>query len=223
MTLYMVLNILIVLFPVLLSFDQKVYYFGKWPLVLLSLLPVSAAYIAWDHYATEKKHWGFNDRFVSSLRPLSIPVEEWLFFLTVPFSCLFILECVLAYFPAVPLGFSPFFSLTALLFFIPAYIFRKKAYTFLAFLTAGMITAILPLAAPGLGWDARHLVSLAVCFVPFGLFNGILTAKPVVTYNPEAVTNVRVGSIPIEDFFYNMAMIGFYFLSYTGLKRLAGG
>ncbi len=54
--------------------------------------------------------------------------------------------------------------------------------------------------------------------MPFLLINTVLTALPVVEYNPEAIFGFRVFTIPIEDFFYNYAMLSFYLLFYRAQK-----
>jgi hypothetical protein len=47
---------------------------------------------------------------------------------------------------------------------------------------------------------------------------GILTALPVVPYNPTAIWGPRFITIPLEDFFYNYSLLSFYLLVY----RMAG-
>lgn len=55
---------------------------------------------------------------------------------------------------------------------------------------------------------------MAVCYIPFGIFNGILTGIPVVEYNPQAILGWRLGTIPAEDFIYNFSYLGFVVLAY---------
>jgi hypothetical protein len=45
--------------------------------------------------------------------------------------------------------------------------------------------------------------------------NSVLTALPVVEYDSGAIWGLRVGTIPMEDFFYNYPMQSFYFI-FTG-------
>lgn len=51
--------------------------------------------------------------------------------------------------------------------------------------------------------------------------NGLLTAKPVVFYDPNNFSSVRLGTIPLEDFFYNLAMLLMTTVLYENfLKRM---
>jgi lycopene cyclase domain-containing protein len=98
MSLYLALDLLIVAFPLALSFDRKVGYFRKWPHVGLASVFVGVPFIAWDSLMTMHGAWGFTESYAGSLRIFSLPLGELGFFLAVPFSCLFIYETVGAYF-----------------------------------------------------------------------------------------------------------------------------
>jgi lycopene cyclase domain-containing protein len=51
-------------------------------------------------------------------------------------------------------------------------------------------------------------------FIGFLIFNYLLTSIPIVTYGSDAIWGIRVTTIPVEDFLYNISMLGFYFLVY---------
>jgi lycopene cyclase domain-containing protein len=65
----------------------------------------------------------------------------------------------------------------------------------------------------------QYWIWLAICYVPFLIINTVLTALPVVEYNSKAIWGLRVGTIPLEDFFYNYAMLSFYLLVYRIAKK----
>jgi Lycopene cyclase len=56
---------------------------------------VSSAYIGRDMVATHWGEWSFNAPYISGVRVVNLPLEEILFFITVPDACLFIYEAVL--------------------------------------------------------------------------------------------------------------------------------
>ncbi len=53
----------------------------------------------------------------------------------------------------------------------------------------------------------RYLRFIGFMTIGFLLCNGILTAVPVVTYNPSEMLDVRFFTIPIEDFVYGFALV----------------
>jgi hypothetical protein len=101
---------------------------------------VGIFFIAWDVFATSKGHWSFNSDYVNNLKLLGLPFEEILFFITVPYSCLFVFESVLHFLGDKKL-FSHrkwFFSIIGVLISLSAFGFYRKAYTFLAIFSVGV-------------------------------------------------------------------------------------
>ena len=46
------------------------------------------------------------------------------------------------------------------------------------------------------------------------VFNGYLTSRPVVTYNQARLSDVRLLTVPIEDFVYGLVLVGGVVLIY---------
>ena len=60
-----------------------------------AVLPVAAAFLAWDAVAIAAGVWTYDPRYVMGLRlPLRIPVEELVFFLVVPACGILTYSCV---------------------------------------------------------------------------------------------------------------------------------
>ena len=59
-----------------------------------------------------------------------------------------------------------------------------------------------------------YWIFISIMFMPFLMVNYFLTSLPVVTYNPEAFSNIRITTIPLEDFFYSFSMLSFNLLVY---------
>src|SRR6476661_3124834 len=97
---YLLINFLTILFPLLLSFDKKVHFYKRWRHLLPGLLITGTVFLVWDWYFTLKNVWSFNSQYIIGWNIMGLPIEEILFFITVPFSCVFIYECLQAYFPA---------------------------------------------------------------------------------------------------------------------------
>jgi lycopene cyclase domain-containing protein len=98
MNLYLWILVGIAAIPLLLSFDRKVHYVSRWPAVFAAAGVVGVVYIGWDILKTSAGVWDFVERHSGSLRIFGLPLPEILFFVVVPFSCLFIYEVVQVYF-----------------------------------------------------------------------------------------------------------------------------
>src|SRR5690606_24042831 len=75
-----------------LSFEHRIRYFSRWKQVLLASLAPAAIYIGWDILFTANGIWDFDDAKTAGQRLLGLPVEEWLWFFTIPFAVIFIHE-----------------------------------------------------------------------------------------------------------------------------------
>ena len=95
MSLYFWLDILSISVPLLVSFHPKIrlhhYWKSLFSAIALSMIP----FIIWDIYFTIHKYWGFNPDYLSQTYILHLPVEEWLFFICVPYACVFTHEALM--------------------------------------------------------------------------------------------------------------------------------
>lgn len=55
-------------------------------LLVLSIACAAAPFVVWDLWASHTGQWHFDSRQVIGLRLLGLPVEEWCFFLVIPFA-----------------------------------------------------------------------------------------------------------------------------------------
>lgn len=63
------------------------------PKALLSTLaPVVVVFAGWDLIAVHHGDWWYSERYILGLRLAALPLEEWLFFLVVPFCALLTYE-----------------------------------------------------------------------------------------------------------------------------------
>lgn len=60
----------------------------------LTLVPVVAAFVAWDVLATRHGSWGFAPEYTLGPGLFGLPVEEWLFFVVIPVCGLLTYEAV---------------------------------------------------------------------------------------------------------------------------------
>lgn len=220
---YLLINILIILVPLILSFEKNLKFYTKLPFYFFSVLIVSTAYIIWDSAATIRGDWGFNPEYLNGLYFFSLPIEEILFFITVPYSCIFIYETIGFYIKEKKLSFNKYaFILALIILLINAYAFKDQIYTMTVSFYAASFFLISILLFDKLILSRNFWITILITFVPFFIVNYILTSVPIVTYHSESIWNVRITTIPAEDFIYSFSMISLWILFYELGKTLLG-
>jgi lycopene cyclase domain-containing protein len=220
MSFYLALDLLIVAFPLALSFDRKVGYFRKWPYVGLAAVLVGAPFITWDSLMTISGAWSFSERYAGSLRIFSLPLGELGFFLAVPFSCLFIFEVVRAYSREHTLpGGRLAWAAAAAAIAAAAILLRSRLYSSTVLAATAVFLLLAVILTPSMLASRRFWLTIALAYVPFLIFNGLLTALPVVIYGEGAILGFRLGTIPVEDFLYSFSLLGLTILAYDLVRR----
>jgi len=132
---YLLINFLTILFPILLSFDSRVQFYKNWKFIFPGLIITGLVFLVWDHLFTILDVWSFNPDYVIGLYILNLPIEEILFFITVPFACIFIYECLYYYIKKDLLkGISRLISIMLIILSIVLLIaFYDRVYTLITF------------------------------------------------------------------------------------------
>lgn len=195
-----------------LSFDRKVHYYTAWRTLLPAVTIVALVFIIWDVVFTARGVWAFNETYLSGLFFLGLPVEEWLFFFTVPFACVFVYECLNAYIKKDLLAKAEKWITPLLIVFFLAIGAWKfwHMYTATTFILTGGFLLYHYLYLDG-SYRSRFYFAFIIISIPFLLVNGVLTGGftdlPVVLYNPAEYFGVRIGSVPVDDSAYNFLML----------------
>jgi len=205
---YLLLNLFTVLFPIALSFDKRVRFIKSWKFVFPAILITGLIFLFWDVLFTAKGVWSFNPRYITGLSILHLPLEEVLFFFTVPFACIFIYACLNYYFPwrlpnAIAVSVS---SVIALLSIALLIIYHDRVYTAVTFGLVLVLLVILQFILKA-NWLCEFYRAYLVALIPFYIINGVLTSVPIVIYNNAQNMAFRAGTIPFEDHFYLMALL----------------
>lgn len=90
MSLYAWLMLLSFIGPFILSFDKKVAFYKYWPGLFLGIGINALLFISWDYWFTYTGVWSFSDIYTFPQRLLMLPLEEWSFFIVVPYASVFI-------------------------------------------------------------------------------------------------------------------------------------
>lgn len=212
MSTYFYVHISIVTIPLLFSFDRRVHFYKKWKFALPAILIPGFVFVVWDIIFTSLEVWSFNDSHLSGIYMLNLPVEEVLFFFTVPYASLFTYETLKTYWPEInPVKVSKICTLLISFLLITVAVFSLgKIYTSITFLSLSLMLLFFQFVVRSTIMGRFYIAYLIIIF-PFTFFNGILTGSiiesPVVLYNDFENLGIRIFTIPIEDVFYGMLLI----------------
>jgi lycopene cyclase domain-containing protein len=211
-TLYLLLNIGSVSVPFLYSFHPRLKLHKRFLWIFISILLTMLIFIPWDVIFTMNGIWGFNDTYFLGVKLFSLPIEEWLFFICIPFACVFTHYALLLYFPNLKLNkitTKKISTVLILLLFTLAAINYDKWYTVINFGLAIPLTVLV--YKYNILLLQHFFLTFLVMLFPFFIVNGILTGSfiedQVVWYNNAENLGVRMGTIPVEDSVYAYTMI----------------
>jgi lycopene cyclase domain-containing protein len=220
MYVYLYLHIFTIFFPLLLSFDKKVAFYRNWPALFPAIFVNALIFVAWDIKFTAIGVWGFNEEYLTGIYLFNLPLEEVLFFVTVPYACVFIYDVLNAYITKDLL--QPYARVIALVLILALPLIAvfnvSRLYTSVTFI-ALTVLHLVHLRFFGTRYLGRFYLMYVVHLVPFLLVNGVLTYLPIVWYNNSYNLGLRIVSIPVEDTMYSMLMLLLTVSVYEGLRQ----
>lgn len=210
--LYLAVLMFAISYPLGSSFERRVRYVDHWYALFPAIMVTGAFFIAWDVWFTKIGVWEFNPRYVLGVYLFELPLEEWLFFVIIPFACIFIYEVLIYFFPKDPFGrlAKPFVYVMVPLLIVLGMLHLDKWYTSVNFLVGAVVLSIHFLVF-NKRYLGRFIFAYLVSLIPFILCNGVLTGgltdEPVVIYNNAENLGIRVWTVPIEDSIYSMTLL----------------
>lgn len=186
-----------------------------------AILITAIFFWGWDIWFTQNSIWSFNKNYTLGFDIFGMPIEEWLFFIIIPYCCIFIYEVIKHYLKGLKFNRQGIYLsiLLAFILLIISILSIKLRYTFFTF----VFSAIYLLLTIAKSQFRKHMVyfytTYLVSLLPFMAVNGILTSLPVVSYNPEHILNLRVMNIPVEDFSYLFLLLLMGISIYEYLKE----
>ena len=219
--LYLCVDFCCIIVPLVASFHPAIKFYIHWRKYFPVMLSIAAFFIVWDIYFTTAGIWSFNNRYLLGYYFFNLPIEEVAFFVCIPYACMFTYYCFSIFlhpkFKSLNLG--KFTLLLATLLMVIAVINYKCLYTSVTFSLLS-ITFFTIVYFSRSGFLQVFYLAYLANLIPFFISNGILTgswiAEPVVKYNDTYNLQIRVLTIPAEDFFYGMLLqlanaAGFYY------------
>lgn len=217
---YLLINFLTIFFPIVLSFDKRVAFYKNWGFVFPGLLITGLLFLFWDYLFTIYGVWSFNPEYIIGFNILNLPIEEILFFITVPFACIFVYECLNYYVKSDLLKrFARPISYLLIAFSVfMLVLFYDRVYTLITF---GLLAAVLIITEFVIKSTimSRFYLAYFVSLIPFYFVNGLLTSIPIVMYNDAENMAFRVGTIPFEDHFYSLSMLLINILLFESFRK----
>lgn len=209
---YLILNIASISIPFIASFDKRLALHKNFKALFSAIAIVAGFFIIWDIYFTKWGIWGFNDRYLSGLYFFGLPLGEWLFFICIPFACVFTyvsLNYLIKKDHFKPIERSISVTLIAVLLLLTI-VFYDRWYTATTFFLTSIFIAYLQFKVQPI-WLSRFYFSYLFILIPFFIVNGILTGtgieEQVVWYDDTQNMGIRMITIPVEDTFYGMLLI----------------
>ena len=200
------------------SFDRRIKFDQHFSAFLKAAIVVAIPFIAWDVYFTAKGVWWFNTDYTMGLNIAGLPLEEMLFFIFIPFSCVFTFYTIDKYYKWNALsGFNNILVFVSVIVLsVVALLNTDKIYT--------LVTAVVTIATliylhfiARSEWITKASVVFTILMLGFFPVNGILTGSfiesPIVNYNPNDFLGIRMFTIPIEDavYGYSQFLLVLYF------------
>jgi lycopene cyclase domain-containing protein len=216
---YLFFNIVVFSGPFFLAL-LKPFRFKHWSEALFSIIIVMIPYVVWDAIVTGM-HWVFNTNYVLGIYLVRLPVEEWFFFITVPFACLFTWEMIIRRIDRNISSVFKYIRYTLYAFpLLGVIIFNLGLqYTGLVFIFLGLAGLLDRMIKTDLLLQKRFYLYLFFIVAFTLVFNGYLTWRPVVLYDANYQLGLRVFTIPIEDFGYGISLLYLNTMIYERLKH----
>ncbi len=222
---YLFINIACISIPLIASFYPKHSFFKEWRYFLPANLLVAVLFLIWDYYFTDMGIWGFNPNYLTGIYLSNLPLEEVLFFIAIPYACVFTYFAMKYLVSNNPLQrFQSIITISlAILFILIGVSFWSKWYTGVTGILTGMYLLFAFYKKRDLSYVyLSYLIILPFFFISNGILTGSWIDDPIVWYNNAENLGIRMGTIPVEDSVYGFLLILLNIDLYEWLKAKSG-
>ena len=222
-SLYLWVNLGAIFFPFILSFNELGNFYKRWKIVFASISIMALFIISWDVLFTIWGVWGFNEEYLLGPSFLHLPLEEWLFFLCIPYAFMFLYDQLVIL--KVKNILAPAETYLDYFFLIVAFVYLLVGFGNIYTTTISILIILFIFIMTKLNPPNRGIfyLSYLIILIPFTLVNGVLTgyftSEPIVWYNDAENLGIRFLTIPIEDYLYYFLMYGISYVIYERLKK----
>ena len=210
--LYVFINVGAISIPFLAGFDKRLRFYRQWKFLFPAMLLTMVVFIPWDMLKTDLAVWGFNARYLMGFYLGNLPVEEWAFFIAIPYACLFTYHSLNYLVTKDYLGkHAGVITLVLVVFLLIIGLLNTgRLYTSVTFISTGSFLLFHRFVVKG-AYMGRFYLMYLVTLIPFFIVNGLLTGslipEEVVYYDNTQNLGIRLGTIPVEDMVYGLLML----------------
>jgi lycopene cyclase domain-containing protein len=218
---YLLINIACISIPLLASFWPKKSFYKEWKYFIPANLIVGLLFIIWDIYFTKIGVWGFNEDYLIGVNIVNLPLEEALFFICIPYACVFTYFALKHLIKTNPLqNIQKQITIVLVAILLVFTVFNlDKWYTAITFVLTSLFLLYLLYIKENISY---YYLSYIFIYPFFLISNGILTGsfikEPIVWYNNQENIDYRIGTIPVEDSIYGLLLIFLNIKIYMYLK-----
>ena len=226
---YLFVNLACISIPFIASFYKSYPFYKSWKYFFKANLIVSFLFIIHDIYFTSIEVWGFNQDYLINFFIFNLPLEEVLFFICIPYACVFTYFVFSKY---VPDNFIHVIFYKAILNFLILLTLlssiKNYDYLYTSFTSVSLFLTLIFVKLKKI--DIRKAILSYIAILPFfflsnGLLTGSFIEEPIVWYNHNENLDLRMFTIPVEDIFYGFLLIIsncllFDYFKYGNIKRL---
>ena len=222
---YLLINFFTIIICFIFSFHPKIKFNLYFKPFIISAIIVAIPFIIGDAIFTKMGVWWFNYDYVLGFKLLNLPLEEILFFICIPFSCIYTYYCLNKFFNlSWNKNYEKAFTLFCIAFcLVVGALNLNHIYTWVTFFSCALILILLKFILK-VNWIGNLAVVYGILMLPFFMVNGVLTGtgleNPIVNYNPDNFMGLRILTVPLEDAVYGYNMIALNLLLFNYLAKI---
>lgn len=206
---YLLLLLVYLVIPIILSTQKRVRFTFRLRYIIPAIIFSGTIFSMWSKRFIEQGIWSFNPKYLSGIELINIPVEEWLSFLIIPLSSVYIYEWLKVRLenleqPNIFLAISLllFVSTSALAFF-----FRENMFTFFTFFLTAIYLGYTIFRNRFKKHYTKFYLAYAITLVPFLIVSAILNSMPAIIYDARHIMGISIFRTPIEKLSYLYLML----------------
>ncbi|MFV0590795.1 MAG: lycopene cyclase domain-containing protein [Draconibacterium sp.] len=206
---YLLLLLGYLIIPVILGFQHKVRFVFRLRYLIPATLFAGAIFVMWDRRFIELGIWAFNPEYTTGIQLLKVPVEEWLSFVVIPWSAVYIYEWLKIRFENVE---KPnLFVIVSLISFVAmailAYTYRRAMFSFFTFFLAAIYLGYTTFRNRFKKHMTKFYLAFFIMLLPYTAISAIMSHLKIVKYSPSHVMNINLADFPTEKFAYLFLML----------------